>query len=230
MRTLLTRRVDGIIVTGRKTDVRPSIGSLPVPVIYAYSQSDRPEDRAVISDDDEAGRLAVGHLVATGRRRVAYVSGPVRMLAVQLRERGARAILQQSGLELPSARVRHGEWSEEWGREAAAALARGELGTGIDAVFCGSDEIGRGVADGLRDLGVRVPDDVALVGVDNWRPLATSCRPPLTTVDLRLEEIGRAAADELLGRIAGRLDAGVRLVSCKLVVRASSGARSPVSG
>jgi LacI family transcriptional regulator len=67
-----------------------------------------------------------------------------------------------------------------------------------------------------------VPDDVALVGVDNWRPMAASCRPPLTTVDLLLEEIGRVAATELLARIAGRTAPGVRLLPGRLVVRESS--------
>jgi len=211
VRTLLNRRV------------RPSIGSLPVPVVYAYAQSDRPQDRAVISDDVQAGRLAVEHLLAGGRRRIGYVAGPVRMLAVRQREAGARAALEEAGLELPAALARYGPWSEEWGREAAADLV-GEIRAGaVDAVFCASDEIGRGVADGLRDAGVWVPDDAALVGVDNWRPLATSCRPPLTTVDLQLEQIGRVAAQELLARIAGGTATGARLLPGRLVVRASSG-------
>lgn len=219
VRTLLSRRVDGIIVTARKTDVRPAIGSLPVPVVYAYSQSDQPGDRAVISDDLRAGYLAVSHLLAGGRRRVAYVSGPVRQLAVRRREEGARAALAEAGLDLPPSAVRYGEWSEEWGREVAAALVSDDA---FDGVFCGSDEIGRGVADALRDLGVRVPDDMALVGVDNWRPLATACRPPLTTIDLRLEEIGRVAAAELLERMAGGTESGVRMVPPRLIVRAST--------
>ena len=69
---------------------------------------------------------------------------------------------------------------------------------------------------------MKVPDDVALVGVDNWRPIPASCRPPLTTVDLRLEEIGRVAATELLARIAGGTAAGVRLLPGRLIVRESS--------
>jgi LacI family transcriptional regulator len=220
VRTLLSRRVDGIIVTARKTDARPSIGVLPVPVVYAYSQSDNPDDRAVIPDDVQAGRLAAEHLVAGGRRRIAYVSGPDHSLAVQRREVGARLELEARGLALRPELVRYGPWSEEWGRQAAATLLA--EGQDFDAVFCGSDQIGRGVADGLRDAGIRMPDDVAVVGVDNWGPIATSSRPPLTTVDLQLEEVGRVAADELLARIAGELQAGVRLLPCRLVVRESS--------
>lgn len=220
VRTLLSRRVDGIIVTARKTDARPSIGILPVPVVYAYSQSDNPEDRAVIPDDVQAGRLAAEHLASGGRQRVAYVSGPDHSLAVQRREAGARRALEDRGLQLRPELVSYGPWSEEWGRQAAAALLA--AGAPFDAVFCGSDQIGRGVADGLRDAGVRMPEDVAVVGVDNWGPIATSCRPPLTTVDLQLEEVGRVAADEILARIAGEFEPGVRLLPCRLVVRESS--------
>ncbi len=222
VRTLLTRRVDGIIVTARKTDVRPSIGSLPIPVVYAYAQSDRPQDRAVISDDAQAGRLATEHLLAEGRSRIAYIGGPVRMLAVRQREAGARAALEEAGLSLPTALTHYGPWSEEWGREAAVLLKDQIRAGAVDAVFCASDEIGRGAADSLRDHGLRVPDDAALVGVDNWRPLATSCRPPLTTVDLQLEQIGRVAAQELLARIAGGTATGTRLLPARLVVRAST--------
>jgi len=70
---------------------------------------------------------------------------------------------------------------------------------------------------------------VALVGVDNWRPMAASCRPPLTTVDLRLEEIGRVAAQELLAQIAGQTAPGVRLLPGRLVVRESSRPKPAVS-
>lgn len=59
----------------------------------------------------------------------------------------------------------YGEWSEEWGRQAAHILLRSR--PGVDAVFCGSDQLARGVADAPREAGRRIPDDVALVGVDN---------------------------------------------------------------
>ena len=71
----------------------------------------------------------------------------------------------------------------------------------LDAIFCGNDQIARGVADGLREAGRRVPDDVALVGFDNWEVIAVACRPPLTTVDMNLRELGRAAGERLLAAI-----------------------------
>ena len=60
----------------------------------------------------------------------------------------------------------------------------------VDAIFCGSDQVAYGVAEALHDFGRTIPDDVAVVGYDNWEVFATECRPPLTTVDLNLEQLG----------------------------------------
>jgi LacI family transcriptional regulator len=115
----------------------------------------------------------------------------------------------------------YGEWSEAWGREAVARLiARNQQ---VDAIFCGSDQIARGAVDGLRDRGVRVPGDIAVVGFDNWEIIAAATRPPLTTVDMNLYELGRQAGLRLLDRIDGRDDEGVVRLPCTLVVRDSCG-------
>ena len=116
--------------------------------------------------------------------------------------------------------MRFGEWSERWGREAAGRLLADQ--PGLDAVFCGSDQIARGVADTLREAGRVIPGDVAVVGVDNWEPMALGAQPPLTSVDMGLEEIGHQAARMLLAAIAGEPERGVRTVPCRLVVRESS--------
>ena len=116
--------------------------------------------------------------------------------------------------------VRFGEWSEHWGREAAGVLLTDCPDT--DAIFCGSDQIGRGVADTLRAAGRTIPGDVALVGFDNWEPMALGAQPPLTSVDMCLEEVGRVAAEMLLTAIAGEPARGTRTVPSRLVVRQSS--------
>ncbi len=139
-----------------------------------------------------------------------------------MRAAGFGATLAQAGLR-PHGGVRFGEWSERWGREAAARLLAEEPGT--DAIFCGSDQIARGVADTLRAAGRAIPGDVALVGFDNWEPMALGAQPPLTSVDMCLEEVGRVAAGLLLAAIAGEPARGTRRVPCRLVTRQSSRAR-----
>ena len=93
----------------------------------------------------------------------------------------------------------------------------------IDAIFCGNDQIATGVAETLRDLGRRIPDDVAIVGYDNWEVFAADCRPPLTTVDLNLEQLGATAVRHLFAALDGQAATGVIRQPGRLVVRESTG-------
>ncbi len=228
VRTLLARRVDGIIVTGRRADPRPPIGTdMPVPVVYAMTQSTNPDDCSVAPDDEAGGRMAVAHLLAIGRVRIGHITGPERFLAARLRAHGACDALAEAGLALAAPGALHGEWSEEWGRQATHIILRAS--PDIDAIFCGSDQIARGVADALRESGRRVPADIALVGYDNWEVVAPACRPPLTTVDMNLAQLGRYAAERLLDAIEGEPARGLHTLPCELVVRESTGPRGPVA-
>jgi LacI family transcriptional regulator, galactose operon repressor len=222
LRTLLARRVDGIIVTGRTYDPRPSLGrDLSVPVVYARARSDDPADLSLMHDDAQGVTLAIAHLLATGRRRIAHITGPERHQATRERAAATIAALEAAGESLVLGEPLMGDWSERWGREAAAILMR--TGEEFNGIFCGSDQIARGVADGLREAGRRVPEEVGIVGVDNWEVMAEGCRPPLTTVDLNLTELGHAAATKLLRAIEGHpLERGVQLMPCRLVTRRST--------
>jgi LacI family transcriptional regulator len=219
--TLLARQVDGIIVTGRRTDPRPPLAGLRgVPTVYALAPSTDPADLSVGTDDAGGARLAVDHLLGGGRRRIAHVTGPAHHAAARLRAAATRQRLAEAGLGLAGPGALHGDWSEAWGRDATRALLAAAPDT--DAFFCGSDQLARGVTDALRELGRRVPDDIAVVGYDNWETMALAARPPLTTVDLDLPEVGRRAALRLLGAIDGRPAPGVEFVPCALVVRRSA--------
>ncbi|MFI2205593.1 LacI family DNA-binding transcriptional regulator [Streptomyces sp. NPDC020192] len=225
LRNLMDRRVDGIIVTGRRTDPRPPLtginGLESIPVVYALSPSTDPGDMSVVTDDKGGSDLAMEHLLSTGRTRIAHVTGPEHHAAARDRARHAVEHLREAGLGLSTERVHFGEWSEAWGRRAADAVLRTAPDT--DAFFCGNDQIARGVTDALRERGVGVPGDIAVVGYDNWDTMALASRPPLTTIDMNLTEIGRIAALRLLEAIdAGEATPGVRTVPCRLVVREST--------
>jgi LacI family transcriptional regulator len=218
LRTLLSRKVDGIIVTGRRTQARQPIGAgLPVPVVYAFISSADPGDCSVVPDEADGARRAVRHLLAIGRRRIAHVTGPEHHHSATVRAAAAEQALAAEGLT-PAAPTLYGEWSEAWGRQAAGMLAAAE----VDAVFCGSDQIARGLAEALREAGRDIPRDVALVGFDNWDVMVDGCRPALTSVDMDLEGIGRSAAELLLAAINGEPVAGQRARPCRLVPRAST--------
>ena len=117
----------------------------------------------------------------------------------------------------------YGEWSEQCGAGVATGQLLEDRCPDTDAIFCGSDRIARGAGDALRSAGRRVPDDIALVGFDNWNPMVRGSDPPLSSVDMCLEDVGRAAAAGLLlAAIADEPAYGTRTVPSRLVVRQSS--------
>ena len=221
LNALLARRVDGLIVVGADTDPRPSLGhNLPVPVVYAYAPSESPDDVSITADNVGAGRLAVEHLLTCGRSRIAHISGDPAYKAAQDRAEGASAALAEAGLELVGGQTYFGAWTEAWGRGAARMLYTQH--PDIDAVFCGSDQIARGVLEALRELGCDVPTAVSVIGFDNWEVLASNARPALTSVDMNLERIGAVAAQRLFEAIDGTPSGGSEALPCRVVTREST--------
>jgi LacI family transcriptional regulator len=219
---LLGKRIDGLVVTARRSDKRTPIGPFAhgLPVVYVFSQADDAESLSLVPDDEGGARLAVSHLSSIGRRRIAHITGPERFEAVRLRHRGYAAGLAQAGLsEIPGYYL-SGAWSEAWGRDAIEKLfTRPDP---PDAVFCGNDQIARGAAEALRDRRIGVPDDVAIVGFDNWDVMVEASRPPLSSIDMNLSALGREAGASLIAMMAGEKLAGIRRLPCTLVARRSS--------
>jgi LacI family transcriptional regulator len=220
---LLGKRVDGLVVTARRADKRVPIGPLAhgLPVIYVFSQADDPNSLSLLPDDEGGAVLAVEHLASIGRRRIAHVTGPEHFEAVRLRKKGYLSALSAAGLPRVSGFYLPGIWSEAWGRDAIARLFDGGMAP-PDALFCGNDQIARGAADALRERGLSVPSDVAIVGFDNWEVMALAARPPLTSVDMNLRLLGREAGDRLIDMIGGKRVRGVWRRPCSLVVRQST--------
>lgn len=215
LKSLVSRRVDGIIVTGRRVEPREPI-DVPIPVVYAFSPSSNPEDTSVLVDDHLGAASAVRHLRALGRERIAHVTGPESHLSAQIRAASTMNSARTTFVGDPL----YGEWSERWGRHAVDVLLRTQ--PKVDAITCGSDQIARGVCDRLRELGRSVPDDIAVTGYDNWSVMALASRPPLTTVDMGLEELGRRTANLLLDAIAGSPHPGPVELPTRLITREST--------
>jgi LacI family transcriptional regulator len=221
LKTLLNRRVDGIIVVGSSTDPRPTLGrDLPVPVVYAYAPSDDPADHSLTPDNVAGGRLAVEHVISFGRRRIAHITGNPDYAAARDRAQGFQEGLAAAGLHAV-AEPMFGSWSEGWGRDATAILL--ERYPDIDGFVCGSDQIARGTLETLRDFARSVPEDVSVIGYDNWEVLATNSRPELTSIDCRLQELGRRSAQRIFEAIAGEpLSGGTEFVAPRVVMRGST--------
>jgi LacI family transcriptional regulator len=220
---LLGKRVDGLVVTARRADKRVPIGPLVhgLPVIYVFSQADDLNSLSLLPDDEGGAVLAVNHLAAIGRKRIAHITGPEHFEAVRLRKQGYLSALEAGGLRQVAGFYLSGVWSEEWGREAVARLFESKNNR-PDALFCGNDQIARGAADALRERSLSVPQDVAIVGFDNWDVMTLAARPPLTSVDMNLRGLGREAGDRLIEMIQGKRLRGVERRPCSLVVRQST--------
>jgi LacI family transcriptional regulator len=221
LRALLGRRVDGLIIVGDTTDPRPSLGhELPVPVVYAYAPSSDASDVSVISDNVSAGRLAAEHVLSCGRRRIAYISGDVTYQAARDRVAGATEALAEAGARFVGDEALYGAWTEGWGRGAVRTLLARD--PAIDAILCGSDQIARGALEALREAGRDVPDEISVMGHDNWEQIATQSRPPLSTIDMNLEKVGRLAAELLFEAIDRRPRPGIHRVQTRLIARGST--------
>lgn len=221
--TLMERRIDGLIVVGgARTDPRASLGrNLGLPVVYAYSPSDDPEDLSLVTDNIGAGRMAAEHLWEVGCRTIAYIGGDPSFIASAERESGAREALGERGAGLITEDSVLADWTERWGRTAASRILAKE--PAVDGIIGASDGLARAALDILRDHGRAVPDDVAVIGFDNWGIIATNTRPPLSSIDLQLQNLGRIAASRLFAALAGEdLGCGIERLPVRLVERAST--------
>jgi LacI family transcriptional regulator len=215
---MLDKQVDGIIATGKRLDRRlpVDLSKLSVPVVYAFTEG-TPNSVTFRSDDAQGARLAAEWLVKCGRKRLMHITGPEDFFSVRERASAFREVA--GGNET----VLYGVWSENWGHEAVEKLWRSK-GDKPDGIFCGNDQIARGVIDALRERGVAVPQEVSVIGFDNWEIVAGQTRPPLTTVDMELRELGRQAGLTVLALTEGRpVEPGIRKLPCRLVVRQSCG-------
>lgn len=214
-------RVDGLLVMSPHIDSAALTANLPqgLPVVLISTRLPE-EGRPSFAVDNFGGAQAMTrHLASRGHRRLAFVGGPENNYEAQERLRGYRAALAElrpHAAEL----VLHGDFSEESGWRAGSEIA--SLAERPDAVFCSNDMMAIGCLAALAEAGVRVPQDIALAGFDDI-PIARYVTPPLTTVRVRIAELGSLALDRLASAIEnpGRSAAQHQTLRAELVVRQS---------
>jgi len=193
-------------------------------VMVSYTDGD--DVPFVGCDFDRGGFLAGQHLIALGRRRFGYIADKIGSSLGELRECGYRRAVQEAGLRVePAFEFEYpyeGEWNDYRSGYAVGTHVAG-LATKPDAMFVHNDLGALGFQDGLLDHGVRVPDDIAVVGLDDI-DLAARARVPLTTVRQPADRIGELAVESLLARLAGERPQTRQLLAPQLVVRHSCGA------
>ncbi|MBL3666470.1 LacI family DNA-binding transcriptional regulator [Streptomyces sp. M2CJ-2] len=225
---LAAHRVDGVLLVSVHADdpLPDMLARLEIPAVISGPRSAAETLTSVDSDNYDGARQAVEHLVGRGRRRIAHITGRLDVYGAQRRVDGYRDALRDAGHEVDDLLIEAGDFSEEGGRHAMAALL--ERRPDLDAVFAASDVTAAGARHALREAGRRIPDDVALVGYDD-SAIARHMDPPLTSVRQPIEEMGHRMIDLLLAEIADRRPPASRglerrqvVLATELVERASS--------
>ncbi|MBR8641830.1 LacI family DNA-binding transcriptional regulator [Streptomyces tuirus] len=225
---LAAHRVDGVLLVSVHADdpLPDLLAQLEIPAVISGPRSSAETLPSVDSDNYGGARQAVEHLLSRGRRRIAHITGRLDVYGAQRRIDGYRDALSDAGHGVDEALIESGDFTEEGGRRAMAALL--ERHPDLDAVFAGSDVTAAGARQALREAGRRIPDDVALVGYDD-SAIARHMDPPLTSVRQPIEEMGRRMIDLLLTEVADRrplasrgLDRRQVVLATELVQRSSS--------
>ncbi|WP_296168107.1 substrate-binding domain-containing protein, partial [uncultured Brevundimonas sp.] len=219
-------RVDGLIVLSPHLDAANLASSLAgrLPVLLMNGGAGEADRPSIVVDNHGGAVQAVDHLLETGRRRIVHISGPAGNLESEARLAGYLQAMAKAGLPT---RVLDGAFTQASGQAAGVQIS--EMAVKPDAVFAANDIMAVGAMLALQDAGLRVPEDVALVGFDDV-PIADMVRPGLTTLGIKIAETGRGALERLV-RIINTADDGPADVSCEtvrpqLVVRASTAAAS----
>lgn len=216
---LIDRRVDGVILaTATLRDAfLPEIERLGVPfVLLNRSSRDYP---SVCGDDRLGGYLATRHLIATGHTRIGHISGPMNSSTGKFRAQGYKQALQEAGIPFDPSLVAKGDFDVDSAQVAAEALL--SLPDRPTAVFAVNDVSALATMAVARKHGLRIPDDVAIIGY-NDSDVSSLLPIPLSSVRVPLLDMGRLAVDLLMRRINGE-EIGSVLMTPELVLRESSG-------
>ncbi|HEX7307628.1 LacI family DNA-binding transcriptional regulator [Lentzea sp.] len=215
-----------LILPPEEGDALVALSAAGFPFVVVDPRTPPPPDVAAVSAAHFSGARAVAdHLIGLGHRDIAVIAGPEEWLAGDARLAGHRAALAQAGVLLSADRLRHVEPTVAQGRLAAAELLR--VSPRPSAVVCFNDKVAVGVLQAAREVGLRVPSELSVVGFDDI-DLAEAVWPGLTTVRQPLVEMGRIAVAQLMRVLDGHSPAALHIeLATTLVVRGSTGAVSP---
>ncbi|SNY77707.1 DNA-binding transcriptional regulator CytR [Enterobacter sp. CC120223-11] len=224
---IITKQIDGMLLLGSRLPFDASIEeqrNLP-PMVMANEFAPELELPTVHIDNLTAAFNAVNFLHELGHQRIGCIAGPEEMPLCHYRLQGYVQALRRSGLAVDPHYIARGNFTYEAGANALEQLLA--LPEPPTAVFCHSDIMALGALSLAKRRGLKVPDDLSIIGFDNIS-LSEFCDPPLTTVSQPRFAIGREAMLLLLDQISGQnVSSGSRLLDCELIVRGSTTKNKP---
>ena len=217
----LQGRVDGLLLMSPHAEATLLADNLPdhVPTVLVNTRVAGARYPALIVDNHAGAHAMTAHLIARGFRHIALIGGPEQNFDAQQRRDGYERALAEL-LSGTAPRVFAGDFTEAAGYAAAQAIRSAD--GPVDAIFAANDAMAIGCLFALNEAGLRVPQDIALAGFDDV-PMARFMSPPLTTVRLRIADLGERAAARLIGLIEQpeHADTRAEVLACELVVRQS---------
>lgn len=211
-------RADGLIVLD---GTLPAAGLTRMPVVLACEWVPGLVAPRVKIDNREAAAMAVNHLADLGHRRIGHVAGPPGNVLTEARQAGWQEACIARGLTPDPALLYPGDFGLDSGQRAARLWLDQPKDSRPTAVFLASDEMACGFIGEVLRHGIRVPQDLSVVGFDDIE-LVAHIAPPLTTIRQPRNQLGRIAAERLLARLEGRVDDSDTVLPVELVLRGST--------
>jgi len=214
------RRVDGLIVINPYADQRFEFIPKDFPLVFVGASAHEKNICSVSLDDEKVAYEATRHLLTLGHTNIALVTGPMEEDCSQDRTEGYRRALAEAGIAFDETMVIEGDWTATSGQDALLSFV--EQGRVPTAVFAQNDRMAMGVLSAAREAGIKVPAQLAVIGVDDM-PLSSYFDPPLTTMRQDIPRIGRDAVRMLLDMIQKKTTETCDLkLNAELVVRQST--------
>ncbi|MGP4076893.1 LacI family DNA-binding transcriptional regulator [Halobacillus sp. K22] len=218
------RQVDGMIMLSPKLDEDTLLDiSEKYPIVLATAHLDGTKIPVVSIDNVSSSKKATKHLLNLGHKRIAHISGPLYSLISKYRFKGYREAMKENGIEFDTNLIREGEFTFESGYEQTLKLLDQKFPP--TAVFAASDEMAMGVINAAKHRGIKVPEELAVVGFDNIK-FSAIFDPPLTTIAQPKFGMGKRAMEMLIKRFNGEsLDQMEHTLPDELIIRESCGAK-----
>jgi LacI family transcriptional regulator len=191
----------------------------PVPIILLNRYVPELADQCISLDNEHGGYVATKSLLELGHTELAYISGPHWKVDSFKRQTGHRRALQEFGIEVNENLIREGDFEEASGRKAMEELL--QTGIPFTGVVCANDEMAAGAYDTAFEHGLRIPEDLSVIGYDNVA-FSRYLQPKLSSIGCRIDEMGRMAARCVLKKVYGDTDLQIQnSFQPRLVLRAS---------
>lgn len=220
MRLMENARVDGIIYVAMHDRLITGIRHpVHIPMAYAYATTDSRDVLSITYENERSAYEITRRLIAANHRRIALIAGHSASSGAQLRLNGFKTAMDEAELYVPAEYIRWGDWEFQSGLEQGNVLM--SMTTRPTAIFAMNDVMAAGCYRAIKNHGLRIPEDISVVGFDN-REIARLINPPLTTVALPNHQIGYQAAEHLLARIQHtEIEPTETILPCTIIERES---------